>query len=125
MTGIHAAESYREAPPAPRYRERHRNPNDPTGDSELSWGPGLVPRLANGRLPSEGGMYVPRCPRVELPPGRLAPREIKPDRNELRGHPGHKIAPPYYVPPPSARRRATANPTAALPPPLPPDPVGY
>jgi hypothetical protein len=90
--GIHAYEPYLDQPPPPP-RRAPRDPNEPPGDSELSWGPGLIPPHANGQPPSRGGMYQGKAPRVELPEGHLRPRQVKPRRGELRGYPGRRIAP--------------------------------
>ena len=56
--GIVAPEPYREPPvPPPRRYPVHVNP----GDTEMSFGPGLVAPQYNGRPPSEGGIYMPKC----------------------------------------------------------------
>jgi hypothetical protein len=58
----------------------------------MDWGPGLVPHHANGRPPSLGGMYMPRCPEVELlTPQSLRPREVRHKRGEATGYPGERI----------------------------------
>ena len=61
--------------------------------SEFSWGPGLVPLYANSSPPSEGGMYLPKCPPVELRPNSLTPRQQRRPRGEVRRYPGEQIAP--------------------------------
>jgi hypothetical protein len=55
-------------------------------DSEFSWGPGLVAPQYNGNLPSEGGIYMPKCPPVHE---NGVQKPIPP--RQARGHPGEKI----------------------------------
>lgn len=58
----------------------------------MDWGPGLLPRHANGRPPSQGGMYLPKCPKVELRGMSLTPREMRRPRGEVKGYPGEPAA---------------------------------
>lgn len=69
---------------------------DHVGDqsTEFSWGPGPVAPHLNGRPPSEGGVYMPRSPRVDPPHnaervGR--PRQHSRPRGEARGYSGERI----------------------------------
>lgn len=71
---------------------------DHPGDqsTEFSWGPGPVAPHLNGRLPSEGGVYRGRSPRVDPPRnedrvGRPRWHPRPPD--EARGYPGEQVAP--------------------------------
>jgi hypothetical protein len=57
----------------------------------MDWGPGLVPQHANGLPPGEGGMYLPKCPAVELRGMSLTPRETRRPRDEVKGYPGERI----------------------------------
>ena len=83
--GITAPEPYTEQPPPPqRQYPVHLYP----GDSEFGFGPGLVPPCYNGRPPSQGGIYMPKCPPVDES-GRQKPH--KP--GETRGYPGDPVAP--------------------------------
>jgi hypothetical protein len=88
--GVYAPEPYREPPPRPPHRPP-RNPRDPADAGEMNWGPGLVPRHANGRPPSQGGMYMPKCPEVELRGMSLTPREKRRPRGEVKGYPGDRV----------------------------------
>ena len=83
--GITAPEPYKEPPPRPR--KRYPSSLFP-GDTEMSFGPGLVAPCNNGRPPSEGGIYMPKCPPVNEngTQKRRNPREA-------RGYPGQQIAP--------------------------------
>ncbi|WIM89321.1 hypothetical protein PT015_07725 [Candidatus Mycobacterium wuenschmannii] len=92
-----APEPWRE--PSPWRPEPQRRPRNPlnyqheTGDTELSWGEGLVPPHANGEPPSELGQYMPRAPRLDPPSyGVGRPRQHRRPRNEVRGCPGNRIA---------------------------------
>ena len=58
------------------------------GDSEMSWGPGLVPPGKEHALPSERGMYRPKCPDMTEPPRSGPLRSDEPPR----GYPGEQIA---------------------------------
>ena len=81
--GIVAPEPYREPPvPPPRRYPVHVNP----GDTEMSFGPGLVAPQYNGRPPSEGGIYMPKCPPVH------ENGKQKPIRRQARGYPGEQVA---------------------------------
>ncbi len=52
-------------------------------DSEFSWGPGLVPPGYENAPHSEGGMYRPKCPPVDLPsPNSLRPRQVRRKRTD-------------------------------------------
>ena len=78
--GIVAPEPYREAPPPePRQYPVHVFP----GDSEISHGPGLVAPCYNGKPPSEGGIYMPKCPPVDE-----SGRQKRRPPGEARGYPG-------------------------------------
>lgn len=96
MAGVHAPEPWREPPPyspPPRYR-RSQDPltgQAETGDTELSWGEGLVAPHANGLPPSVGGQYMPKCPPVELHGASLTPRPKRTPRGEARGYPGESV----------------------------------
>ncbi|WND55589.1 MULTISPECIES: hypothetical protein [Mycolicibacterium] len=87
-----------EPPPLPALR-RPADPNRLARDktqaeteTEFGWGSGLVPPHLNGRPPSEGGVYRPKAPPVELVEGSPIPREQRRPRGEVRGHPGEQIA---------------------------------
>ena len=54
-----------------------------TGESELSWGPGLVPPGFEYAPPSEGGFYRGRSPSMVNPPRR----------KDVPGYPGEIIVP--------------------------------
>ncbi|MDT5318676.1 MAG: hypothetical protein QOD88_1198 [Mycobacterium sp.] len=97
----HAPEPYRDPPPPEpgrRYRgDPLRHHRDQTGDqgTELSYGPGPVAPWANGRPPSEGGVYMPRAPRVDPPRnpyGVGVPRQHRRPEGEARGYPGEQVA---------------------------------
>jgi hypothetical protein len=88
--GIYQPEPWREQPP-PR---RHRRPRDPDATAEageMDWGPGLLPRHANGRPQREGGMYMPKCPEVELRGMSLTPREKRRPRDAVKGYQGEPV----------------------------------
>lgn len=90
--GISAPEPWREQPPRPPiYRRNPDSPDHSAEHGEFDWGPGLVPPHANGAPLSEGGMYLPKCPEVELPPGRFRPREKRLPRNVVRGDSGYRV----------------------------------
>jgi hypothetical protein len=90
--GIYAPEPYLDPPPRPRRRRiRPRDPSDPSEAGEMDWGPGLIPRHANGRPPSEGGQYMPKCPPVELPGMSLTPRQQRRPKGEVKGYPGERV----------------------------------
>ena len=55
------------------------------GDTEFSWGPGLVPPGKEHAPPSEGGMYRPKAPKVV---------------GNLNGRPGLRVAPLHRDDPP-------------------------
>ena len=62
--GITPPEPYKEPPPQPpKQRPLSRYP----GDTEMSWGPGLVAPCYNGKPPSQGKSpshvesYMPKC----------------------------------------------------------------
>lgn len=40
------------------------NPESTPGESEYSWGPGLVPKACENEPPSKGGRYRPIAPPV-------------------------------------------------------------
>jgi hypothetical protein len=88
--GIYAPEPWREQPPTPRHRPP-RDPCDPADAGEMDWGPGLMPRHTNGRPPSEGGQYMPKCPPVELRGVSLTPRQKHRPKGEVKGYPGEPI----------------------------------
>lgn len=95
-----APEPWREPEPQPPPR---RYPDDPctlardkrNQVTEFGYGPGLVPRHLNGRPPSEGGIYMPKCPPVEVrgnSPGLSVILRQKPrPKGEARGYPGDRI----------------------------------
>ena len=71
---------------------------DHAGDqsTEFSYGPGPVAPHLNGRPPSEGGIYMPRAPRVDPPHNaeRVGRPRIHPrPRDEARGYPCEQVAP--------------------------------
>ncbi|BBZ29478.1 hypothetical protein MMAD_37730 [Mycolicibacterium madagascariense] len=70
----------------------HRDlPSDQS--TEFSFGPGPVAPHLNGRRPEDGGLYRPRAPRVEPPPGGVgAPQPHRRPRNEARGAAGDRLA---------------------------------
>lgn len=92
---------YAEPDPAPG-QQRYGGACDPlqlhceqAGDlsTEFSWGPGPVAPQLNGRPSSEGGIYMPRAPRVDPPPSGVGrPRQHRRPRNEERGYPGERVA---------------------------------
>lgn len=87
-----APEPWRERPARPT-PPTCRDPSEPAGDSEFSWGPGLVPRRYNGLSPSENGIYMPRCPRVDPPVSGIGPpRQVRRPPGEARGFPGEVVA---------------------------------
>jgi hypothetical protein len=88
--GIYQPEPWREQPPPRRYR-RPRDPTATAEAGELDWGPGLVPGHNNGKPPSEGGMYLPKCPPVELYGNSLTPRQQRRPKGEMRGYPGDRF----------------------------------
>lgn len=96
VTGIHAPEPWREPPPPPP--QRYRTSGDPlrgqadTGDTEMSWGAGLVAPHANGLPPSLGGQYMPKCPPVDLYGLSLTPQQKRRPPNEACGYPGNQLA---------------------------------
>ena len=61
-------------------------------ESEMGWGPGLVPHVLNGRPPSEGGQYLPKCPEVRLPWYGLTPYQKPRPAGEVFGYPGDQVA---------------------------------
>lgn len=96
MAGVHASEPWREPPP--RKKQFYASSRDPltgqaeTGDTEMSWGEGLVAPHANGLPPSHGGQYMPKCPPVELHGLSLTPRQKRRPPTEARGYPGDPVA---------------------------------
>ncbi|SRX95091.1 hypothetical protein MSP7336_03355 [Mycobacterium shimoidei] len=103
---VRAPEPWREPPSAyERYEQWQRRPRvrrsrDPltgqaeVGDTELSWGEGLVAPHANGLPPSMGGQYMPKAPAVEPLPGSGGvgpPRQRWRPRSEARGYPGEPM----------------------------------
>ena len=56
------------------------------GDAEFGFGPGLVAPHLNGRPPSEGGIYMPKCPPVHEN-GKQKPIP----RGQARGYPGERV----------------------------------
>lgn len=94
-----APEPYKDPPPEAPWRWRraqdpHLVERQTTGDqsTEFGYGPGLVPQHLNGRPPSEGGIYMPRAPRVNPPASGVGkPRQHKRPRGEARGYPGEQI----------------------------------
>jgi hypothetical protein len=87
-----APEPWREPQPTPRPPKARDPEACNPGESEMSWGPGLVPVHANGRPPSEGGMYMPKCPLVELRSNTLTPRQQRRPKGEAKGYPGDRVA---------------------------------
>lgn len=82
--GITPPEPYKEPPSQPpKQRPLSRYP----GDTEMSWGPGLVAPCYNGKPPSQGGLYMPKCPPVDES-GKQLP--IPP--RQARGFPGERKA---------------------------------
>src|SRR5271157_4518540 len=74
---------------ARRFRDRKRIPGPRTVLAEpvqSDHGTG-----ANGRPQSRGGMYLPKCPAVELRGMSLTPREKRRPRDEMKGYPGEPI----------------------------------
>lgn len=98
----HSPEPYRDPPPPKPPRCGAQDPLrlhcEQSGDlsTEFSWGPGPVAPHLNGRPPSEGGIYMPRAPRVDPPRnpyGVGPPRQHRRPPDEARGYPGEQIAP--------------------------------
>ena len=95
-----APEPYKDPPlEGPPRRRKPQNPfvlhRDLTGDqsTEFSWGPGPVAPHLNGATPAEGGIYMPKAPRVDPPPNGVGtPRQHRRPRNDARGNPGQRIA---------------------------------
>ncbi len=94
-----APEPYRDPPPSPPSRRRAQDPlllaRDRTGDqsTEFSWGPGPVAPRLNGRSPEDGGVYMPRSPRVDPPASGVGrPRQHRRSPAEARGYPGEQVA---------------------------------
>jgi hypothetical protein len=55
-------------------------------------GPGPVAPHLNGRPPAEGGIYMPKAPRVDPPPSGVGePRRYRRPPNEARGYPGRRV----------------------------------
>ena len=82
--GIVAPEPYKEVPPPPPQQYPvHKYP----GDSEMSWGPGLVAPCYNGKPPSKQGIYMPKCPPVDE-----SGKQKRRPNNEARGYPGDHVA---------------------------------
>jgi hypothetical protein len=65
---------------------------DNSVETEMSWGPGMIPHYVNDQPPSMHGQYMPKCPRTELRGFSLTPRQKLRSRNEVRGYPGDQIA---------------------------------
>ena len=93
-----APEPWRDPPPAPPPRRRPQDPHlfardraNTDQSTEFGFGPGHVPPHLNGRPPSEGGMYMPKCPRVELRGSSLTPRQKRRPRGEVKGYPGNNV----------------------------------
>jgi hypothetical protein len=65
------------------------------GESEFSWGPGLVPPGKETAPPSQGGVYRGKCPPVELTPSAdlsVQARETRWKRGDPpRGYPGERV----------------------------------
>lgn len=62
-------------------------------DTEFGFGAGLVAPHLNGWPPSEDGVYMPRCPRVDPPPRGIGqPQQHRRPRGEARGYPGDQVA---------------------------------
>ena len=95
-----APEPWRDRPPAPPPRRRPQDPHlfardkaNTDQSTEFGFGPGLVPPHLNGRPPSEGGVYMPKCPRVDPPPSGIgSPRQHRRPRGEASGYPGEQVA---------------------------------
>jgi hypothetical protein len=99
MTYTRAPEPYRDPPLPEPPRCGAQNPHqlacEQAGDlsTEFSWGPGPVAPHLNGRPPNEGGIYMPRAPRVDPPPSGVGrPRQHRRPRGEARGYPGKRVA---------------------------------
>ena len=89
----------------PTYPPRQRRPVDPllydrdkqNQNSEFGFGAGLVPQHLNGLPPSEGGVYMARCPAVDVGPilspgtNQVIPYQPRRPRREARGYPGDRI----------------------------------
>ena len=89
----------------PIYPPRQRRPVDPllygrdkqNQNSEFGFGAGLVPQHLNGLPPSEGGVYMPKCPPVDVGPilspgtNQVIPYQPRRPRREARGYPGERI----------------------------------
>jgi hypothetical protein len=88
----------------PTYPPRQRRPEDPlrydrdkhNQNSEFGFGAGLVPKHLNGRPPSEGGIYIPKCPPVDVGPILTCSTEViryqpRRPRGEARGYPGEQM----------------------------------
>ena len=94
-----APQPAKDAEPQPPRRSRlSRDPfeHDPNNQkTEFGYGPGLVPKHLNGLPPSHGGVYMPKCPRVELgqpsPDLSVIPKQVKRPRGEARGYPGDRV----------------------------------
>jgi hypothetical protein len=86
-----APEPWRDVPPPKPPTGKARDPlaryAANTEPSEFGFGPGLVPPCYNGLPPSEGGVYMPKCPPVDER-GRQLPRK----HSEARGYPGDQVA---------------------------------
>jgi hypothetical protein len=96
-----AAQPYRD----PTYPPRQRRSVDPLlyardkqdQNSEFGFGAGLVPQHLNGVPPSQGGVYMPRCPAVDVGPilapytSEVVPYQPRRPRREARGHPGEQV----------------------------------
>jgi hypothetical protein len=81
--GVTAPEPYKEQPaPPPPQRPVHINP----GDTEFSFGPGLVAPQYNGRPPNQGGVYMPKCPPVDE-----SGRQKRRPAGEVKGYPGERV----------------------------------
>lgn len=81
------ARSHRAQDPFVLAREQHHT------DTELGFGAGLVAPHLNGRPPSEQGVYMPRCPRVDPPRSGVGrPTQHRRPRGEARGYPGDPVA---------------------------------
>ena len=84
--------------PAPR-RHRAQNPmllaEQQPGDqsTEFGYGPGPVAPHLNGKSPEDGGVYMPKAPRVDPPASGVGrPRPHRRPRSEARGDPGEQIS---------------------------------
>jgi hypothetical protein len=94
-----APEPWRDPPPPEPPRRRPSDPHllarDRVGtdqSTEFGFGPGLVAPHLNGRPPSEGGVYMPKAPRVELVGQSLRPRQKRRPHGDARGYPGEQVA---------------------------------